>query len=179
MKKILFLLMMPILCFGQYTAIPDGNFEKALIDLGYDNVIDGQVLSSNFDTITRLSVSNKNISDLTGIEAFSGLTELFCAKNNLTHLNVSNNTALTLLGCFGNQLTNLDLSNNRALTSLTAGSNQISNLDLSNNTALTLLGCSKNKLTNLDLSNNTALTDLSCFENKFDCDALKAKYNIK
>lgn len=133
------------LCFGQYTAIPDGNFEKALIDLGYDNVIDGQVLSSNFDTITRLSVSNKNISDLTGIEAFSGLTELFCAKNNLTHLNVSNNTALNYLYCDANQISNLDLSNNTALIELRCNENQIQSLDLNNNTALTFLMCHKNQ----------------------------------
>ena len=38
--------------------------------------------------------------------------------------------------------------------------------------------CSNNKLTNLDISKNTALWGLNCRWNKFDCEALKAKYNI-
>ena len=32
MKKVLFLLMFPVLCFGQYTSIPDSIFEQRLID---------------------------------------------------------------------------------------------------------------------------------------------------
>ena len=43
--------MFPLLCFGQYTDIPDENFEKALIALLYDNVIDGKVLTSKIDKI--------------------------------------------------------------------------------------------------------------------------------
>ena len=47
MKKLLaVLLFIPIFGFSQYTAIPDQNFEQELIYLGYDNVIDGQVLTS-------------------------------------------------------------------------------------------------------------------------------------
>ena len=43
MKKLVLLLMFPIIAFGQWTSIPDQNFEQALINLGYDNLIDGQV----------------------------------------------------------------------------------------------------------------------------------------
>jgi Leucine-rich repeat (LRR) protein len=57
-----------------------------------------------------------NISNLTGIEAFTALTYLDCRVNQLTSLDVSQNTALTLLSCEGNQLTSLDVSQNTALT---------------------------------------------------------------
>ena len=33
-------------CYGQTTAIPDPNFEQALIDLGYDNEMDNYILTS-------------------------------------------------------------------------------------------------------------------------------------
>ena len=119
MKRLLvFVFLFPIICTSQYTAIPDQNFEQALIDLGYDNVIDGQVLTSNIDVITYLYVSNRNITDLTGIEDFTALTELYCSYNLLTNLDVSQNTALTRLACQNNQLTNLDVSQNIALTYL-------------------------------------------------------------
>ena len=42
-KLILLLFLLPTIAFGQTTLIPDANFEQALIDLGYDNVIDGSV----------------------------------------------------------------------------------------------------------------------------------------
>ena len=65
MKRLLVtLLLIPILGFSQYTAIPDQNFEQQLIIQGYDNVIDGQVLTSNIDTITVLFVPNDGISTL-------------------------------------------------------------------------------------------------------------------
>ena len=44
------------------------------------------------------------------------LAYLQCNLNDLTSLDVSNNTALTELQCRNNQLTSLDVSNNTALT---------------------------------------------------------------
>ena len=103
MKKILFLLMIPVLCFGQYTSIPDQNFEQALIDFGYDDVIDGKVLTANINSVDSLFLYRKNISDLTGIEDFIALSFLNCSSNQLTNLDVSQNTALTGLDCGGNK----------------------------------------------------------------------------
>ncbi len=108
----------------------------------------------------------KNISDLTGIEFFTGIQQLKCYGNQLTSLDVSSNTALTYLRCDNNQLTSLVVSNNTALTSLRCDNNQLTSLDVSNNTALTSLQCYDNQLTSLDVSNNTALTYLYCYTNQ-------------
>jgi Leucine-rich repeat (LRR) protein len=151
-----------------YVNIPDSNFEQALIDLGIDSnpVIDGRVLRSDVENVTSLNVSNKSISDLTGIEAFTSLETLYCYSNQLTSLDVSSNTALKSLACLSNQLTSLDVSSNTALTNLSCGQNQLTSLDVSNNTALTSLSCFSNQLTSLDVSSNTALTNLSCGDNQ-------------
>ena len=159
-------------------AVPDNNFEQALIDLGYDDVIDGKVLTKNIDTITRLNLAFKNIKDLTGIEVFTALIWFQCSDNQLTRLDVSKNTALEILYCGYNQITSLDVSKNTGLTNLSCNSNQLKSLDVSNNTALTGLSCNSNQLTTLDLSNNLALTSMFCDGNQFDCDVLKAKYQI-
>ena len=54
---------------AQYTTIPDPNFEAALS--AYDDIpSDGQVPTANISGVTSLNVSNKSISDLTGIEGF-------------------------------------------------------------------------------------------------------------
>ena len=163
MKRLILLFtILPFINYSQYTAIPDPNFEQALISLGYDNVIDGQVFSANINSISYLNVGFMNISNLTGIEDFTSLTYLDCYGNQLTNLDLSYNIALTYLECWANQLTNLNLSQNIDLTFLACNNNQLTNLDLSQNTALTNLNCGTNPLESIDLSQNTALTDLGC-----------------
>ena len=153
---------------SQITNIPDNNFERALIDLGYDYDTygsDGYVISKDIESILRLSVSEYEITDLTGIENFTALEKFSCNLNQLTSLDISKNTALTSLSCFENRLTSLDVSKNTALTNLACLYNQLTGLDVSKNTALTNLECFRNQLTSLDVSQNTNLTYLKCDEN--------------
>ena len=169
MKKLLLLPLISInlLAAAQNTLIPDANFEQALINLGYDNVIDGGLLTANISGLTTVSVNAQNISDLTGIEDFTALTSLDCGGNQLTSLDVSQNSALIGLYCNDNALTNLDVSQNTALNYLSCSVNQLTSLDVSQNTALTYLDCYNNQLTNVDVTQNTALDWLDCYNNQF------------
>jgi len=115
--------------------------------------------------ITSLDLNSKNITSLHGIEYLTALTNLSCGSNNLSELDISNNTALTFIGCGSNNLSELDVSNNTALTYLDCSDNNLSELDISNNTVLTDLVCSSNNLSELDISNNTALTFIGCSSN--------------
>ena len=96
-----------------------------------------------FDTIVSRPGGTTKISELNTLYAKS-LTYLDCNSNQLTSLDVSENTALTNLYCDINQLTSLDVSANTALTDLSCGSNQLTSLDVSANTALTDLYCGSN-----------------------------------
>ena len=149
-----------------YTYVPDNNFEQALVDLGHDDALDNFVLIENIADLDSLDVSEKEINDLTGIEAFTTLTYLDCSSNSLISLDLSANTGLEFLECYENQLTNLDVSNNTALTLLACNENQLTSLDLSANTILTGLYCHVNPLTSLDVNSNTALTHLQCNNNQ-------------
>lgn len=146
---------------AQTTAIPDANFEGALINLGFDNVIDGVVLTANIDTVTSLDVSYKLITNLTGIQDFAALQTLNCYYNQLTSLDVTQNNALIELDCTYNQLTSLDVTQNTALTYLFCDYNQLSSLDVTQNTALSYLFCAANQLTSLDVSQNIQLINLA------------------
>jgi len=75
------------------TLIPDTNFELALIELGYDDVLDGSVLTSAISALTSINLDSKNISDLSGIEDFISLTEFSCYNNQLTTIDLSHNIA--------------------------------------------------------------------------------------
>ena len=61
--------------------------------------------------VTEIYVSGKKITSLKGIEFFPNLKKLYCADNNLTSLDVSQNTALEHLDCDNNQLTSLQADN--------------------------------------------------------------------
>ncbi len=150
-----------------YTYIPDPNFEIALANHGYDSFLgDHQVLTANISGITDLDVSSYDINDLTGIEDFASLQTLICYNNNLTILDVSNNSNLEVLYCFNNQLTNLDVSANTNLTDLRCGGNLLANLTISGAANLTILHCYMNQLTSLNTSTNTNLEELRCYENQ-------------
>ncbi len=156
MKKLLLVLLaLPLIGFGQQTYVPDNNFEQRLINLGYDNVLDDYVNTANINTLTFLNVSNSNISDLTGIEAFIALDTLYCYYNQLTSLNVSQNTALIVLNCSDNQLTSLDVSQNTALTGLGCESNQLTSLNVrnGNNTNFGFFAFGNPNLTCIDVDN--------------------------
>ena len=127
---------------------------------------DEQISEKEASITKRLYAGNYGIRNLEEIKYFTAVELLFCQYNELTSLNVSNNTALAYLDCYSNQFTSLDVSNNTALTYLNCTGNQLTSLDLSKNTALTELGCSGNELTTLDVSNNTALTGLNCENNQ-------------
>jgi len=154
-------------CAYPMTYVPDDNFEQALINLGYDNILDDSVLTAHINTVDSLSLNNLNIADLTGIEDFAALTYLSCNVNQFTILDVSNNTSLTYLDCSSNiQIASLDVSNNIALTVFLCYATQLTSLDLSNNIALTYLGATNCNLTSLNISNNINLTDLWCYNNQ-------------
>ena len=87
-RLLLLIILIPVFGFSQYTNMPDENFEQALIDLGYDDVIDGYVLQSGIKNCKELDVSSKGILDLTGIEGFNALTKLNCSRNQLTSLDL-------------------------------------------------------------------------------------------
>lgn len=143
--------------YSQTTAIPDPNFEQALIDLGIDSdgIINGQVLTSDIENVIGLIIFNKGISDLTGIEGFTALEELNVGGNQLSSVNLTNNLNLKHLNVGGNQLSNIDLSNNINLDFLIIAVNPLQNIDLSANTALTHLNANgAHSFSILDLSNN-------------------------
>ena len=156
------------------TYVPDNNFEAYLEISGMGNGIpyDDSVFTSSIDTLTYLDVSMgagsaTGIFDLTGIEDFVALTDLRCSYNQLTSLDLSQNTALTYLNCRNNLLTSLNVSASTALDQLHCQENQLTSLDVSQNTVLITLVCNNNQLTSLDVrhGNNDSIIDFNTINN--------------
>ena len=140
-----------------YTYVPNDNFEQALIDLGYDDVVDNYVLTENINSVTELDVEDKGISDLTGIEWFASLITINCSYNNLYSIDVSSNQALVEINARNNQISSIDVSNNPLLTHITLHNNEISSIDVSNNSLLVALGIAYNNLASINVDNNPEL----------------------
>ena len=165
---LLVLLLHSQIGWTQTTLIPDTVFEQALINQGYDSLLDGGVLTSNIDSITYLSMNGVSIVDLTGIEDFSELRQLQVLGTQLTSLDVSSNTKLRVLDCGWSKLTSLNLGSS-GISELWCDSNYLSNLDVSQCYQLDTLICGINQLTTLDVSNNTSLTNFYCRDNPLIC----------
>lgn len=110
---IIALLCNTFFCFSQTTYVPGDDFEYWLEFNGMGNGIydDNLVTTANINTVTSLDIGGLLMLDLTGIEDFAALTHLYASANQLTSLDVSNNTALTFLECSYNQLTSLNIAN--------------------------------------------------------------------
>ena len=146
------------------TNFPDAYFRNWLTSQSYGS--DGKLTQEEIADVKQISITDRYVQSLKGIEYFTALTTLFCYRNNLTTLDLSKNTALTNLSCSDNKLTSIDLSKNTALTSLNVSYNQLTSLDLSKNTALTNLSCTKNQLSMLDFSACKNITSISCDQNR-------------
>jgi len=163
MKKILFFTLTLILCFStsqaQIVTIPDANFKALLVaNTSINTNADTEIQVSEAQSFTgTINVSNGNIGNLIGIEAFTALTGLDCSYNQLVDLNTNSNTLLLSLICNSNQIVSLGLNNNTALTKLICSNNQLADLNTNNNIALDTINCSFNQISSLDFSSNSAL----------------------
>lgn len=145
------------------TAIPDEAFERALIELNFDDVEDGSVLTKDIELVTSLVMNDKSISDLTGLEDFPKLENLWVNDNLLTSLDVSQNPLLKFVFAENNMLTNVTLSNLTILEKLELSDNQLTEVDLSDNSLLQLLSLVNNSLTSLDISSVASSIQLNTF----------------
>ena len=145
---------------GPIVYIPDANFKAHLISpwSGVNTNGDSEIQVSEATAYTYwINVGLSSISDLTGIEAFVNLTQFSCYGNQLTNIDLSQNTALTDLNCEDNQLISLDLSQNSALDILYCDNNQLTSLNLNGAVSLGAVRANYNQLTSLDLSTNINL----------------------
>ncbi len=154
---------------AQVVYFPDMNFKLALIqnhniDTNFDWEIQFSEAAAYSDSIF---LGYHNITDATGIEAFTSISRLTIIYNyNLTNLNVSANSNLTYLNCRGNGITSLNISGTTALDSLYCDNNLITSLDASAHPNLTFLNCYANDIASLNLSGTTALKSIHCGSNE-------------
>ncbi|MBP92958.1 MAG: hypothetical protein CMC55_02440 [Flavobacteriaceae bacterium] len=180
-----------------YTCVPDTAFEQALIDFNYDSeaILDGRILTADALAATgSLSLPNKGISDLTGLEAFLNIDAVNLSYNtaitvadltpninvtdvnfegcsSLSTLTVTGLTGLENVNVYGTVLTAIDLSTNIALLLFNAQNSSLGMIDLSANGAVTNVNLRNNNLTSVDMrnGNNANTVFRSDFNSSLTC----------
>jgi hypothetical protein len=158
--------------------IPDANLKTALITPNTDVVVsainpdyinldsnsDGEIDTNEAAQVGRLRLVNKNINDLTGLDHFPNLIQIFAPRNNISTFNL-NIPSLQSLSLYHNPLTNIDTSNLPNLLGLAVGDTSISNINVLNNYLLNALSAYNTQLSTIDLGVNHNLTELTCGNN--------------
>lgn len=205
MKKILFILPLAALLFascekdnGELSGddiiqFKDPNFLEALLSAHHldnetqniDTNGDGKISVNEAQNVTYLSLydytndKSFNITDLSEIKYFTSLEYLYCECNQLTTLDLSQNTSLIEVECWGNRLTSLTVNNCSSLRLLVCEENQLSTIDLSTNESLSHFECGWNNFEVLDLSKNIELRILDCVDNPLEKIVLNRNHNVE
>ncbi|MEZ4905490.1 MAG: leucine-rich repeat domain-containing protein [Spirosomataceae bacterium] len=140
--------------------IPDPNFAAAIRISCPTCIGNCNNLLPPSAALTYLDISNKNISNLSGIEGFKNLQNLFCSNNklsslptlpaNLTYINCSSNLLRTL-PILPNKLVTLYCDNNQ-LVCLPSLPKTLRSLSIYNNN----ITCLPNKVNGLSVSTNSS-----------------------
>lgn len=192
MKKILLNTLTTVIlgttAIAQNVNIPDANFKAYLVaNTAINTNSDSEIQVSEAAAFTGvIDCGYSNITDMTGLEAFTEITELRCYGNNLSTLDVSQNLELEELYCQDNlnivsvitgantnlqyinasmntSLYQLDVSQNSSLVVLNLEDTGFNSLDVTANSSLETLLLTYTYISSLDLSQNTALTTLGLF----------------
>lgn len=160
------LLLGSISVMSQVVDIPDPNFKAALVGKPLINTNgDDEIQVSEAASFSGwMNVDYENITDLTGIEAFTSLEALVCSNNNIDSIDVSANTSLKSLWCSDNGLRFLKLNSEVGI--LECRNNMLTSLDLSGGSSLRILQCNGNQLTFLDVTGQPDLHELICTDNQ-------------
>lgn len=126
---------------------------------------DGEIQVSEAQAIKYLYLGSSNITDMTGIESFVNLQYLSCYSNAITNIDVSHNIALKYLYLGFNELSALDISQNTSLEYLECSWNPLPNLNVSQNISLKYLGCYFCTINTIDVTNNVSLEVFKCGAN--------------
>lgn len=193
-----------------YAAMPSTFRDQGFYDCVYGNfrhefsetVENGILTEQQLAKMTKLTCGYESITDMTGLELMTSLTELsiYHITGGNTSIDLSKNVNLTELYLFnigissidlsknvnlmevtisGDELTSIDLSKNVNLTYLNLWWNSLESIDLSKNTKLAYLDVSYNRLTSIDVSNSPELQTLIITGNPIENTDLSKNLNLK
>ena len=134
------------------TNFPDDIFRAIVESKAVDLDFNGFLTDEEIRQTKELSLRDKGIKDLKGLEFLTELVDLDCSYNSLTSLDVTKNAKLTRLDCsYNSGIKSLDLSKNTELREMYCFSCGLTALDVSNNKMLAWLYIAGNQIEGLPM----------------------------
>ena len=188
----LIILLVSIFNYAQTTvAIPNDAFEAYLETTFAENIesdgstTDGSITFTDINLVTEINFSESGkanymlvttITDLTGINQFVKLKNLYCSNNDITgSLDLSGLASLTNFSCFSNpNLTAINFTGCKKLYNLKVNDCALTSIDISVNTLdagadpsrLRYIALQNNGLTNINITGNTGLYKIDAYDNE-------------
>lgn len=125
-------------------------YNNTEIDTNTDGII---TFEEAYNYTGILDVSNSNFTDLTGLAAFTNITELNLSNNNLTDISEIFSNESVIIVSRNNEYANVTHSQPLDLQILNVSNNNLEELDISSFQNLTDINCSNNALENLNVAN--------------------------
>ena len=166
---------------SQLVTIPDINFRKALMNLGYiwsEDVNSEQCEVTNIGaSATTLDVSGQNIESIEGIEYFPKVIILNCQNNNIKRADLSKNSiemgdSWYFEGLCGNPLEYVHFAGSKSIDVKLSKDNALNGLTGANGESSTHLIVEGSNVRCVITNGNAMLTDI----NIYNCGALNGKY---
>jgi len=153
----------PSLCIVN---IPDANFKAALVGNNSINTNqDGEIQCGEAAAYGgMIVVNNQNVSDITGIEAFTSAYYISLGGNNISVANLSANSSATIINLSNNPVSSVQLPT--SVVDYSCGNCGLTSIDVSYLPNLSFLGFVQNSVTSVNLGNNPLLEELSCSDNQ-------------
>ena len=161
----------------------DPDFLSYLVDPKRGNLDangDGQLSKSEVGIVTELSIRDRNLTSIKGIENFTELMGLevyeileseyeedYVYPGSLKEVDLSKNTKLRYIDFSRQPITELNLANNKELEDIFVGGTKLKSLDLQNQTKLMGLGISYTDFTSLPIMGTEQLELIDCTKCKF------------
>ena len=145
----------------------DPIFQEYLSE-NYDENEDGYLSEVEISRVTTIKISGvadenyQKLTSLSGIEHFTGLTDLKCYNCELTGIDISQNVKLERVSLGYTKLQKLDVSKNPNLLVLNCSGTEISELDISNNKYIENLSIDETDIDEIDVADLENLKSFSC-----------------
>jgi len=173
---LIFLTFSCSLAMAQYVPV-DAAFENELINQNIDSeqIADGRILLSDALATTTLNLSGSiplvnnppglGLTNIDGIEFFANLENLRIEGNNITNLDLTQNTLLRILRAWRNGMETLLVDGLENLETVGLNFNNLSSVDFSTNVALVELDITDNNLTSISIGNKANLNKFTLSNN--------------
>jgi len=180
--KNLYILLVTLLTYtfsnAQIVDIPDANFKDALVNHNVAKLIgspdhvdvdtnnDGEIQVAEAENVYWLEVHSMDISSLEGIQSFINIEHINFQYNQVSEIDLSQNSILEKLYCGNNQLISIDITQNQSLKDISIWQNQLTSLDVTQNLNLERISCYSNQINSIDVTNNINLITLILWINQ-------------